>query len=91
MTRVRWGVALFFFAYATAVTWPGAVPLNRIRPLILGMPLSMVWVALWLVLAFGALLLLDAAETRDEERRRADGPRSEGGEESVGDRKGMAG
>lgn len=64
MTRTRWGVALFFLAYAGAVTWPGAVPFNRIRPLILGMPLSMVWVALWLVLAFVALLLLDRAEDR---------------------------
>lgn len=69
MTRIRWGVALFFLAYAAAVTWPGAVPFNRIRPLVLGMPLVMAWVAGWLVLAFVALLVLDRAETREEDRR----------------------
>ena len=69
MTRTRWAVASFFLAYAAAVTWPGALPFNRIRPLVLGMPLSMAWVAAWLVLAFLALLLLDRAETREEDRR----------------------
>lgn len=69
MNRIRWAVAVFFLAYAAAVTWPGAVPFNRIRPLVLGMPLSMVWVAGWLVLAFGVLLVLDWTETRDEDRR----------------------
>ncbi|NIP60671.1 MAG: DUF3311 domain-containing protein [Gemmatimonadetes bacterium] len=69
--RVRWGVAIFFLAYVAGVTWPGAVPLNRIRPLVLGLPLSMVWVALWLVLSFGALVLLDRFETREEDERSA--------------------
>lgn len=79
MTRTRWAVAVFFLAYAAAVTWPGALPLNRIRPLILGMPLSMVWVAAWLVLSFGVLLVLDWMETREEDRRGGDGGEAPGG------------
>lgn len=68
---VRWAAALFFLAYTVAVTWPGAVPFNRIRPLVLGIPLSLVWVALWLVLSFGVLVVLDRFETRDEDDRAA--------------------
>jgi len=76
--RVRWAVAVFFLAYVAGVTWPGAVPFNRIRPLVLGLPLSLAWVALWLVLSFGVLVLLDRFETREEDERsareRAPGP-----------------
>lgn len=48
-------VALFFLLYTLAVTWPGFLPFNRIRPLVLGLPFSMVWVAGW-VLAGGVVL-----------------------------------
>lgn len=64
---VRGAAALFFLLYTVGVTWPGAVPLNRIRPFVLGLPLSLAWVALWLVLSFGVLLWLDRHETADED------------------------
>jgi hypothetical protein len=38
------------------------IPGNRIFPLILGLPFSMVWIATWVVLAFFVLALLDRAE-----------------------------
>lgn len=74
---IRWAAALFFVLYTLAVTWPGALPANRIRPLVLGLPLSMAWVGGWLALSFVVLLLLDRSETAGEDaaadRRREDG------------------
>lgn len=61
---VRAGTILFFLLFVTAVTWPGMLPGNRIYPLILGMPFSMVWIASWVVLSFVVLVLLDRAEGR---------------------------
>ena len=55
---------LFFLAYAVAVTWPGVLPFNRIRPLILGLPFIMVWVALWIVGGILVLWWLDRVEAR---------------------------
>lgn len=80
LPRVRWATALFFLLYTVAVTWPGAVPFNRIRPLVGGLPFSMVWVALWLVLSFGVLIVLDRFETRDEDERGGASPGAAGRE-----------
>jgi hypothetical protein len=62
--RVRVGAVIFLLLFAAAVTWPGMVPANRIEPLILGLPFSMVWIALWVVLSFLVLLLVDRLEGR---------------------------
>jgi hypothetical protein len=67
---VRGGVVLFFILFVVAVTWPGMLPFNRIEPLVLGLPFSMVWIALWVVLSFFALLLLDRAESRSRREGR---------------------
>lgn len=56
----------FFLAYAVALTFPGVLPFNRIRPLVFGLPFSMVWVALWVVAGFVVLLLTDRAIAREE-------------------------
>jgi hypothetical protein len=61
---VRLGAGLFLILFAIAVTWPGMVPFNRIHPLILGLPFSMAWIALWVVLSFLVLLLVDRLEGR---------------------------
>lgn len=61
---VRGGVILFFVFFVVAVTWPGMLPFNRIEPFVLGLPFSMVWIALWVVLSFFALLILDGAEAK---------------------------
>lgn len=54
-----------FGLYVLAVMWPGYLAFNRIRPLVLGLPFSMVWLCLWIVLGGLVLLLLDRVETRD--------------------------
>lgn len=57
----------FFLLYAVAVTWPGAVPFNRVRPLVLGLPFSMAWVAAWVAAGGVVLWLLDRVEARERE------------------------
>lgn len=62
---VRWvrrGAVLFFLLFVVAVTWPGMTAFNRVQPLILGLPFSMAWIALWVVLSFLMLLLVNLAE-----------------------------
>jgi len=64
---VRWtrgGAILFFLLFLGGVTWPGMVLGNRIFPLILGLPFSMVWIASWVGLSFFVLLILDRTEGR---------------------------
>jgi hypothetical protein len=63
----------FFVAFALAVTWPGMVPFNRIRPMILGLPFSMVWIAIWIVAGTLVLWMLDRVESADRARRRPRG------------------
>lgn len=57
----------FFVLFALAVMWPGYVPFNRIRPLVLGLPFSMVWVGLWVLAAALVLWGLDRVEARERE------------------------
>ncbi len=61
---VRGGAIVFFLLFIIAVTWPGMTPGNRIFPLILGLPFSMVWIAAWVVLSFLILVAVDSAEGR---------------------------
>jgi hypothetical protein len=61
---------LYFIGYAVAVTWPGIVPFNRVRPTVLGLPFVMVWMALWIVGALFVLWGLDRVEAR---HRRGEG------------------
>jgi hypothetical protein len=52
--------------YAVLLTYPGMVPFNRIRPLVLGLPFAMFWIVLWIVLVGAGFALLNVAETRAE-------------------------
>lgn len=68
--RFARGLAItFLVAYACAVTWPGMVPFNRIRPLVLGLPFSMVWIAVWIIGGCLVLWMLDHVESKARERR----------------------
>lgn len=70
---VRFARALtlaYLVAYACAVTWPGMLPFNRIQPLILGLPFSMVWIAIWIIGGCLVLWMLDHVESSARERRR---------------------
>ena len=62
---IRWGAALYFLLFALAVTWPGMIPFNRIHPLVLGLPFSMFWIALWVFGSFLVLLFVDRVEGRN--------------------------
>lgn len=73
---VRTLAAVFFLLYAVALTWPGMLPFNRIRPFVLGLPFSMFWAAAWIV---GGMLVLWIVH-RVEGGSDADGPgRRDGG------------
>lgn len=61
---VRILAAVFLLLFLVAVTWPGMVPFNRVRPLVLGLPTSMAWVAFWVVLGCLVLWLVDVVERR---------------------------
>ena len=69
LRRVRRFVVAFFLVMTVAVTWPGMVPFNRIRPLVLGLPLSLVWPALWIVAGCAVLFVLEWAWERAEAER----------------------
>jgi hypothetical protein len=53
-------VAAFFAINLIALTFPGVLPFNRLRPFILGLPFNFFWVVLWVVLGGVALWWLDA-------------------------------
>ena len=68
--KLRWtrrGVALFFILFVIAVTWPGMLPFNRIRPLVFGLPFSMAWIAFWVFCSFLVFLLVDKVEGQARE------------------------
>ncbi len=46
--------SLYFVAMAVAVTFPGVIPFNRIRPFVFGVPFVLVWYLAWVT---GALLV----------------------------------
>jgi hypothetical protein len=52
-------VILFFILYTLLVVYPGPLLLRGPRPFILGLPLPLVWVALWIIGGFVVLLMID--------------------------------
>jgi len=67
---------LYFALALISVTWPGLVPFARIEPLVLGLPLSMAWIAFWIAGSVVVLYLLDRVESRHHggaDRRRGEG------------------
>jgi hypothetical protein len=59
--------------YTVALTWPGILPFNRVRPLVFGVPFVMIWIVVWILLVGIGFALLNAAETRAERHRAGDG------------------
>ncbi len=60
-------VVAFFAAYTLALTYPGLLPVNRIRPFVLGLPFSIFWVASWVALSCLAFAWLWRAEKAADE------------------------
>jgi hypothetical protein len=46
-------------AFALAVHWPVVMVANRYRPAVLGLPFTLVWVSLWIVIALVVLWIID--------------------------------
>ncbi len=69
-SKLRWtrrGATVFFLFFVLAVTWPGMAPFNRIHPLVLGLPFSMFWIAVWVFSSFLVLVAVDKIEGRFRE------------------------
>ena len=71
----------YFLAMLLFVTWPGLVPFARVRPLVLGLPFSMAWIAGWIAGGVGVLWFLDRVEARYRRTGAMDevGPTESGG------------
>lgn len=77
--RVRVAVAGFFFLYLLAVTWPLGRLFGEPEPFVFGLPFSLFWPALWIVMGGVALALLDRAEESHRARRSgSEGPPNPG-------------
>lgn len=80
--RVYGAVLAFYLAATAGLVWPIYAQFSGIRPLVLGMPLSLFYVVLWVVASFLVLLGLYLWEGRrgdDDGRARPPGsPRGEG-------------
>lgn len=88
---VRRCALAFFVVYLLAVIWPLATLVSAAEPMILGLPLSMAWAIVWILLGFVALLILDRFECRHESRhegRDADTTGHEGRDAGDKDREG---
>lgn len=55
---------IYFVLMLVAVTWPGLLPFARVRPLVLGLPFSMAWIAAWIAGSVIVLFLVDRVEKR---------------------------
>jgi hypothetical protein len=54
-----WIAIVYFVAMAIAVTFPGVVPFNSIRPHILGVPFVFSWYIMWILGGLCVLLYID--------------------------------
>jgi hypothetical protein len=70
---------LYFVGYVVAVTWPGMTFFNRVEPLVLGLPLNLVWVATWVIGGAGVLWMVHATEGHPAARRGEPPENPEGG------------
>jgi hypothetical protein len=66
--RVYGAVVAFYVLATLGMIWPGYVPFSGARPLVLGLPLSLFYLACFVVASFVVLLALYRWEIRREER-----------------------
>lgn len=58
----RTAFSILLLIATVALIWPVYPLVSGIRPLILGLPLSLAWVVLWLAIVFSALIWLYRTE-----------------------------
>lgn len=68
--RRRVVFVMILIVAAASLVWPGYLPFSGIRPFVLGLPLSMAWVAFWILAMFAAMIWLYRSE--DPNRSDAD-------------------
>lgn len=74
--RRVYGAATAWFVFAGAsMVWPLYLPMARVRPLVLGLPWSLFWLALMVGVSFGVAVALFRWESR---RGLIDGQRQPG-------------
>jgi len=61
------GVLVVLAAATAGLIWPVYPAVSSIRPYVLGLPFSFAWVVGWLVVVFGALVVLYRAEPTDRD------------------------
>jgi hypothetical protein len=54
-----WVAIVYFVAMAIALTFPGIIPFNTIRPFVLGIPFVFAWYIAWLLGALCVFGFLD--------------------------------
>jgi hypothetical protein len=54
-----WIAILYFIAMAVALTFPGIIPFNTIRPFVFGIPFVFAWYIAWLLGALCVFGFLD--------------------------------
>lgn len=64
--RVYGAVLVFYLAATVGLVWPAYAVVGGIRPRVLGLPFSLVYVVLWVVASFAVLLALYLWEGRRE-------------------------
>ena len=64
---IRWLTFLYVVAFLLAMTWPGFLIFNHVKPLVLGLPFNLFCIALFIIVGMGVLFLLYHAEDRHNE------------------------
>ncbi|MEM1053428.1 MAG: hypothetical protein AAGI28_15170 [Pseudomonadota bacterium] len=65
---VRWIFGLGIMAFLAMTTWPGVYMINRIEPLVLGLPFNLFAIALLIVVALGLLTALYLSEDQSGDK-----------------------
>lgn len=68
-TLVRRMALVFFAVYLLAMIWPVAGWMGAPEPFLFGLPLSMAWPILWIVLGWIVLLVVDRLDAGRNHRR----------------------
>lgn len=71
-TGIRWRLYHGLAAVPTVILLTGIPFVNRVHPMILGLPLLIAWILLWVVATSGVMglvLYLDRAHAPDRDRR----------------------
>lgn len=61
---VRWVVAIYMLFFLLMTIWPGAILINKVEPMVLGLPFNLFFIALLIVCAIGVLIALYVSEQR---------------------------